>query len=514
MRGDDRVLGHLRAPTAEDLHACSDREQLGLSREECEALAPFAAQWLRTLDVVEGLQDLVLETPSVRSVGRRPTPEDDPYNAFVRVCDVRGAEDGPLTGKRIGVKDNIAVAGVPLTNGSRTLPYTPSADAIVVERILAAGGTIVGKLSLDDFSASGFGDSSAFGPTRNPARPTHSPGGSSCGSGAAVAAGLVDIALGVDQGGSVRMPAAQCGVVGLKATHGLVPSSGVTHIDHSLDCIGPMARTVEDVAVMLSVIAGEDWRDPQWTRGVVVDDYLSGLGDGVAGARVGIVAEAVDDPACQQSIVDNLIAAAAALERAGARVERVSIPLWGAAFPIWLGTLIGGWAPMLRSNGRGTGHLGVVDVDRTHATGMVLRNEGALLPPTLKLAVLLDAYLHERYHGVPLARAHNQRLRLRQELDQALASYEVLLAPTVTRVATELPGGRLEPREAMSRIVSEVIPSVPVNVSGHPALAVPTGTDGEGLPTSLQIIGQRYAERGVLAVGSALESSLAQGSPT
>ncbi|MFN8222191.1 MAG: amidase family protein [Gaiellales bacterium] len=513
MTADDRVLGHLRAPTPGDLHQCATRERLGLTEEECEALAPFAAQWVRALDDVEALPELVVEPGSPRSSGRRPSRDEDPLNAFIRLCDVRGAEDGPLAGRRIGIKDNIAVAGVPLTNGSRTLSFTPTQDAVVVERILAAGGTIVGKLNLDDFSASGFGDSGAFGPTRNPVRPTHSPGGSSSGSGAAVASGLVDIALGVDQGGSIRMPAAQCGIVGLKATHGLVPTTGVTHMDHTLDCIGPMARTVADVALMLGVIAGEDWRDPQWTRHVALDDYLAPLGDGVDGVRVGIVSEAFADPACQRPIVENLATAASALERSGATVSQVSLPLWTSSFAIWLGTLIGGWAPMLRSNGRGTGHLGLVDVDRVHAAGVVLGDEGRLLPPTLKLALLLDSYLHERYHGVPLARAHNQRLRLRAELDAALGSFDVLLAPTVTRVATELPAGRLEPAVAMSRIVSEVLPAVPANVTGHPALAVPTGTDPDGLPTSLQVIGARFAERRVLSVGAAIEAAGASERP-
>ena len=225
MSQHPRNLGHLRPPTTEDLLHASEREQLGLSPLECEELQPFAEAFVRTLDDVEDLLDLVVPPRYPRTPGRRASPEEDPVNAFVRVCHVAGARDGALAGKRIGVKDNIAVAGVPLTNGSRTLSYTPQQDAVVVERILDAGGVIVGKTNLDDFSASGFGDTSVFGPPRNPLKPSHSAGGSSGGSSAAVAAGLVDMALGVDQGGSVRMPAAACGLVGLKATHGLVPRS-------------------------------------------------------------------------------------------------------------------------------------------------------------------------------------------------------------------------------------------------------------------------------------------------
>ena len=218
-------------------------------------------------------------------------------NVFVRLCRVEGAPDGTLAGRRIGIKDNLAVAGIPVTNASRTLSYTPTVDAVVVERILDAGGTIVGKLNLDDFSASGYGDTSVFGATRNPHAPAHAAGGSSSGAGAAVASGLVDLAVGVDQGGSVRTPAAACGVVGLKATTGLVPSFGLSYIDHCFDCVGPIGRTVADVATLLGVIAGADWRDPQWVRDLTLDDYAAGLEDGVDGLRVAVLDESHGDDA-------------------------------------------------------------------------------------------------------------------------------------------------------------------------------------------------------------------------
>jgi amidase len=508
MSPHPRNMGHLRPPTTEDLIRASERERLALTATECEELQPFAAAFVRTLDDVEDLPDLVVPARYPRTPGRRPSPDEDPVNAFVRVCHVEGSSDGPLAGMRIGVKDNIAVAGVPLTNGSRTLSYTPQQDAVVVERILDAGGAIVGKTNLDDFSASGFGDTSVFGPPRNPLKPSHSAGGSSGGSSAAVAAGLVDMALGVDQGGSVRMPAAACGLVGLKATHGLVPSFGVTAMDHTLDCIGPITRSVRDAALLLSVIAGEDWRDPQWVRGVEVDDYVGGLEDEVAGLRVGVVHESLDPEACQPAVIAGVESVARALRAAGAVVETTSIPLWSSGFAIWLGTLVGGWPPVLRSGSAGFGHLGLIEVERAHAAGVVRQTQGHLLPATIKLVLLVNTYLDERYQGVPLARAHNQRLVLRRALDEALGEYELLLAPTITRVAIALPSGRLTPVEAMSRIVSETTLSAPANVTGHPALAVPSGLDSEGLPTSAQLIGPRYGERRVLAAGAAVESEL------
>jgi amidase len=500
-------MGHLRPPTVDDLQRAAGYDGFELG-PEAEAFAAFAAGLLRLLDEIEDLPELTIPVRYPRDPGRRPTPDEDPVNAFIRICEIRGADSGPLAGKRIAVKDSIAVAGVPLTNGSRTLSYTPDVDAVVVERILDAGGVIVGKTNLDDFGGSGLGLTSAFGPPRNPLRPTHSPGGSSGGSGAAVAAGLADLALGADSGGSTRMPAAQCGLVGMKPTHGLVPSFGVTHIDHTLDSIAPIAKTVGDTALLLSVIAGEDWRDPQWVRGFELDDYPAAVTDSPRGLRVGIIGESLDETTCSAEVLAGVEAAAEALRAAGATIELVSIPLWRSGFAIWFGVLAGGWPAMLRSNGIGFGHLGYVDVERSHAAGLVRRHELDQLPPTIKLPLLLSRYLDERYQGVPLARAMNQRIALRRAVDEALDRYDVLLSPMVPHTARPLPEERLTEVEALERMVSETICAAPTNVTGHPSLAVPSGVDAAGLPTSAQLIGRHWRDRIVLAAGAALERGL------
>ena len=500
-------MGFLRPPTAQDLAGLAEREHMALSVTEGEELAPFAADFIRALDEVEDLPDIQVPVRFPRTAGHLPSPEEDPVNAFVRILEIQGADHGPLSGYRIGVKDNIAVAGVPITNGSRTLAYTPVQDAVVVERILEAGGVIAGKLNLDDFSASGFGDTSVFGPARNPIDPARSPGGSSSGSSAAVGAGLLDMALGVDTGGSVRMPAAACGLVGMKPTHGLVPTFGLTHMDHTLDVIGPITRTVADAALLLSVIAGPDWRDPQWVRDAKVDDYLAGLDDGVAGLRVGLVEETIDPELCQPAVVRGAEAVAERLAAAGADVERVSIPLWRSGFAIWLGTLVATLPPMLRTYSVGFSHLGLLEVEGVHAASMVRHDEGHLMPSTIKLVLLVNAYLEQRYHGVPLARAHNQRLALRRAIDEALTRNDLLLAPTVPRVAVPLPIGRMTAVEAMSRIVSENKITCAANVTGHPALAVPSGGDEDGMPTSVQVIGPRWEDRRVLAAGASIEAA-------
>ena len=265
-----------------------------------------------------------------RSAGRPPAAairaaaarDEDPYNAFIRVCDVRGAGSGLLAGRTVGLKDNIDVAGIPTSNASATPAFTPARDAVVVERILAAGGRIVGKLNMDDFGAGASGETSAFGPPRNPYDPTRSAGGSSGGSGAALAAGAVDLALGVDQAGSARIPASFCGVVAIKATHGLIPSQGVTHLDHTLDAVCPMASTVEDAALLLQAIAGDDWRDPQWVRGPVPASWQPNDAGDVAGLRVGVVVESIDGDLCSPDVVHNLRNVADDLARAGLQGAR------------------------------------------------------------------------------------------------------------------------------------------------------------------------------------------------
>jgi amidase len=505
-----RNMGYLEPPTPDDLRRLARLDFLELSQQEAETLAAGLAGLLQALDQVEELVEPHVPVRfGARDPGRRPTEEEDPLNAFVRVCRIEGAREGPLAGRRVGIKDNIAVAGIPVSNGSRTFSYTPSVDAVVVERILDAGGTIVGKTNLDDFSASGYGETSVFGAPRNALKPSHSPGGSSGGSGAAVAGRFCDLAVGVDQGGSVRMPAAANGVVGLKATHGLIPSFGVTYMDHTLDSLGPIARTVREVAELFQVMAGHDWRDPQWVRGDLdVDDYVAGVDDGVVGLRVGVIRESLDDELCEREVIAGVRAAADALADAGAHVDEVGVPLWKHGFAIWLGLLLGAWPLMLRSNGAGYGHWGYLDVGRVHANGLTRRVEAHLLPPTLKMILLASSYLDERYMGVPVARAHNQRLALRRAVDETLERYDVLLAPTTVRVAVPLSEGRITLADAASRVVSETIAACPANVSGHPALAVPSGTGRDDMPTSAQVVGCRFGERRVLAAGAVIETAV------
>ena len=212
-----------------------------------------------------------------RSGGRRPEPEENPVGAWYYGCSIRGAPEGPLSGKRIAIKDNICVTGLPMMNGTAVLEsYVLEADATIVTRILDVGGEILSKAVYESLCFSGGSHTSDTGPILNPHNHSRSADGSSSGSAALVAIGEVEMSIGDDQGGSIRMPASWCGVYGLKATHGLVPYTGIFPIELTLDHIGPMAGCVEDTALLFSVVVGEYGLDPR-QNGVEVADYLEDL---------------------------------------------------------------------------------------------------------------------------------------------------------------------------------------------------------------------------------------------
>lgn len=501
-----------RAPTARDVEELAAREAIELDAGEAAELLPVVAALVAAAGVVDEL-DAPLPPPRYgpRDAGRRPQPDEDPHNAFITQCHVAGAADGPLHGRSIGVKDNISVAGVPTTNGSRLGAYVPSADAVVVERILDAGGVIVGKLNMDDFGAAGTGETSAFGPARNPVDPAYSAGGSSGGSGAAVRAGAVDLALAVDQGGSGRIPAAYCGVVAAKGTHGLVPSFGITYIDHTIDFVTPLGRTVADTALLLEVIAGPDARDPQWVRGDIrTERYTEAAGQGVAGLSVAVVEESCDPSICEEAVLAGVDRATAALEDAGARVTRISLPIWAKALSIfqpYIGCLI---SNMVRSELAGYGHLGAVDPVVVQAFGDARRTRSADLPKQLKSWLIAERYLHERDSNATFARLQNLRLLVRERVSAALGEHDLLLTPTVPTTAPRLLQEQATFAEIASRTSAAMcFNTAPLNLTGHPALSVPSGTDAAGLPTAVQLVAAHFAELTAFRAAFELERSLA-----
>jgi amidase len=498
----------LRPPTAEEIDRLARLDGIELGPGEADELAPVIATLTGFQDLLDRLEgELTLPAPPPRDRGYVPEPLDNPFNSFIRRCYVEGTREGPLVGLTIGLKDNIALAGIPTTNGSRLTSHTPLHDAVVVERILAAGGTIVGKLNMDDFGASGLGETSAFGPARNPVDTERSAGGSSGGSGAAVRSYEVDLSLGVDQGGSGRIPASFCGVVAAKPTHGLVPSWGITHIDHTIDFVTPLSRTVEGAALLLHVIAGSDWRDPQWVRAdPEPTDYIGAQSKGVGGLRVGVVLESIDPRICDGAVLENLASTAAALEAEGAVVGEVSVPLWRDGLALFLPYIGHLFSDVFRGEGQGTGHLGAYDAEAMDAFARTRRSEGASLASQVKAWLIADRYVHDRYFGVPYARLHNARLALRQKITACFEQWDLLLTPTLPMTAPKLLTGDVDFAEVSARTAARLCyNTAPLNLSGHPALSVPSGVDAAGLPTGAQIIGNHFDDATAFRAAFALE---------
>ena len=516
MKRMERNRRTVRPPSSGDIEETAALDGIELAPSEAGELSGII-----TALVMAAADADRFDTPAIatfetsRDSGRRPSRDEDPLNAFIRKCEVRGAEHGPLAGWRLGVKDNIAVAGVPMTNGSALNRFVPTLDSVVVERMLKAGGSIVGTLNMDDHGGGATGVMSAFGPARNPLDPSRTAGGSSGGAGSAVASGAVDGALGVDQGGSGRIPAACCGVATIKATHGLIPTFGVTPIDHSIDYVTPLARSVREVAVMLEVIAGEDWRDPQGVHiPIEIPEYRRAEGGGVAGLRIGVIDESVTGVDCEPVVVETIDHAVGALEQAGARVKRISAPEWidaSGIFGPYVAHLVGN---MLRTEGGSHGHMGYIDVDRMHAFATSRRAQAREINPYVKCWTIASRYLMERYMNVPFGRLHNARLESRRRISELLGTWDLLITPTIPFTAPKLP----EAPTAIADLLADSKASVafntsPLNMSGHPAMAVPGLYDADGLPASVQVVAAHFDEYTAFRAAFVLERYFAGRKP-
>src|SRR5712671_5170230 len=276
----------VRRPTLDQLRGVAEDLGMHMSDAELKSYDALMQANYPAYDAVDAMADYVPAVKYPRTPGYRPEGEENKYNAWYVKTTIKGASSGKLAGKTVVLKDNVCLAGVPMMNGASTLEgYVPDIDATLVTRILDAGGTIVGKAHCEYFCLSGGSHTSALGPVHNPYKHGYAAGGSSSGSGALVGSGEVEMAIGGDQGGSIRMPACWSGCYGMKGTHGLVPYTGVMPIEATIDHTGPMTATVADNALLLEVIAGADGLDPRQYN-VRVDKYTTGLGRGVAGLRI------------------------------------------------------------------------------------------------------------------------------------------------------------------------------------------------------------------------------------
>jgi amidase len=499
-------MSTVRRPTLEQMHDIVGSLHLSMSQGEVAEYLEVLEGTFQAYDRVNELPDYLPPVRYPRTPGYRPGANENPLNAWAVKTEVRGAAHGPLSGKRIVLKDNICLAGVPMMNGASTLEgYVPDIDATVVTRILDAGGTIVGKAHCEYFCLSGGSHTSALGPVHNPYKYGYSAGGSSSGCGALVAAGEVEMAIGGDQGGSIRMPASYSGCYGMKATHGLVPYTGVMPIEATIDHAGPMTATVGDNALLLEVIAGADGLDPrQYDVQVEKYSYTTGLGRGVSGMRIGMVNESFGWPASEPDVDAKVREAAERLRAAGAIVEPVSIPMHRDGAAIWTPIALEGLvAQMMHGNGMGFNWKGLYTTSLLDAHAN-WRSRADELSRTLKVSMLAGEYFIKHHRGHFYAKAQNLGRLLRKTYDDMLARYDLLLMPTLPMKATPLPPANA-PLALWCQRGFEMLPNTcPFDVTGHPAMNIPCGLS-DGLPVGMMLVGKHYAETTIYRAAHAFE---------
>jgi aspartyl-tRNA(Asn)/glutamyl-tRNA(Gln) amidotransferase subunit A len=412
-----------------------------------------------------------------------------------------GEDPGPLAGVPVALKDNMCTRGVPTTCSSKVLEgWTPPYDATAVERLGAAGAIVIGKTNLDEFAMGSSTENSAFGATRNPHDLCRVPGGSSGGSAASVAAGFSPLALGSDTGGSIRQPAALCGVVGAKPTYGAVSRYGLVAFASSLDQIGPFATTVDDAALLLEAIAGHDPRDAT-SIPEPFPALTEGLDRGVEGLRVGLVTDLTDAEGIEVEVSERVREAAAALEKAGATVDEVSVP----------STMYGLSAYYLIAPAEASSNLARYDgvrfglrVERPTTGEMYDSTRTVGLGAEVKRRIMLGTYaLSAGYYDAFYGKAQRVRTLILRDFAAAYERFDVLLSPTSPCTAFPLGAKTADP---LTMYLNDLC-TIPSNLAGHPAVSVPFGNGAGDLPVGVQVMAPAMGEAIAFRVAAAVEAA-------
>jgi amidase len=496
----------VQVPTPQQLRQVADEIGLSLTDADVTSFIDLLRPNVAAYNVVDALPDNLPIVRYPRTPGYRPSAEENKYNAWYVKTTVQGASRGKLKGRTIVIKDNVMLAGVPMMNGAATLEgYMPNIDATIVERILDAGGTIVGKSHCENFCLSGGSHTNAAGAVHNPHKMGYSAGGSSSGSAALVAAGEVDMAIGGDQGGSIRMPSSFCGTYGMKATHGLVPYTGIMPIEIYVDHTGPITANVSDNALLLEVLAGNDGYDPRQYN-VKTHAYTKSLEGGVKGMKIGIVTEGFQQPNAEAVVNEKVRAAAKRLGKLGAVVSEVSIPWHMLGGALWMPIGVEGLTQtMMHGDGYGVSRpdLYVTSLMDFHRNWRTRANE---MSETTKLFTLFGTYIRKHYGSRYYGKAMNLTRLLTAAYDAALAEYDLLLMPTTAIKATKLPAPDASREEIIELAFNMIANTAPFDISHHPAMAIPCGM-ADGLPISMMLIGKHYDEPTIYKAAYAFEQS-------
>jgi amidase len=493
-------------PTPDQLRIVAAQCGLALTDEDVTSFRGLMQGSVDAYNAVAAMPDEVPIVRYPRTPGYRPASEDNPRNAWYRRSIVKGASSGKLKGKTVALKDNIMLAGVPMMNGSSTLEgFVPDFDATIVTRMLDAGAEIVGKVHCESFCMSGGSHTNSTGPVHNPHKMGYSAGGSSSGSAVVVALGEVDMAIGGDQGGSIRMPSSFSGTYGMKPTWGLVPYTGIMPIEIFVDHTGPMTANVADNALLLEVLAGDDGYDPR-IKAPKVQDYTKALGTGAKGLKIAIVKEGFEQAGAETEVNESVKEAAKRLRGLGATVDDVSIPMHLVAPAIWMPIGTEGMTQtMMVGDGYGLSRSDL------YSTALMdfhrgWRGQADSLSETTKLMLMFGTYINNNFGPRYYGKALNISRRLTAAYDKVLESYDLLLMPTTPMKATPLPAPDANREEIIGRAFEMITNTAPFDITHHPAMSLPCGMV-DGLPVGLMLVGRHFEEPTIYRAAHAFEQS-------
>ena len=494
----------LKIPTEEQIASILRAFRMTASENDIAEYRDLVEGSIAGNAVIDELPDESAAHSHAEREWQRPTAHVNPYNAWYVQTNITESDNGKLKGKNVAIKDNVFVAGVPMMDGAKILDgYISPVDATIVTRILDAGATIAGKSVCENYCFSGGSHTSDSGPVTNPHNEVHSAGGSSSGSAALVAGGKVDMAIGCDQGGSIRIPSSYCGIYGLKPTHGLVPYTGILGMGPAIDHVGPMTSSVRDNALLLEVIAGADGLDSRQYN-PRTEPYTDAIEKGIEGIRIGVVREGFGHENSEADVDDKVRSAANHLRKLGATVTEISIPMHAAGAAIGFSVIQSTIETMFHHDGCLISRLDPAVASAVEAQ-RAWRDRPDDLAENVKVMLIACEFLRREHGYEYVAKGTNQVRRLRAAYDSALAEVDLLLMPTTPMKATTLPPPNVDRATSLGLAFAPLTNTMPFDNTHHPAMSIPCGTCN-GLPVGMMLVGRHFEESTIYRVAHAFEA--------